>query len=332
VVALGARLSGLLSPGRPPQAPARLTCSLAKGKVSFDHCTALHQAQVSCLAAVPAGGGRALSQGALRASQPLALAPGKRGKGSAQADTRLGGLAGQRRGSCSPPVYRTQGRPLALLPQTADQPRHAWRASIQAAVVRKRPRPEGAVRRALHPWVRHDRRHAFFSPPLPLDHGAVADRHGEGERRKNRQIKPRALGQTVLLTDRQELSDHRMGVAYRHQAKGEDMCRSSQSRRPGRWGPAPHWPDRNRAVHALDCCVARLLRRIVWRRLPDRPLAIGGSLLTERLRGIEEALLVYANGAAPRVITTRSPEQEELFVALDLRPLAEQLGHPVLKP
>jgi len=74
------------------------------------------------------------------------------------------------------------------------------------------------------------------------------------------------------------------------------------------------------------------LRRIVLLRLPDRHSAIGVSLLSERLRGIEEALVVYANGAAQRVITARSPEQEALFAALELRALAEQLGNTVLNP
>jgi hypothetical protein len=45
---------------------------------------------------------------------------------------------------------------------------------------------------------------------------------------------------------------------------------------------------------------------------------------------MQEALVVYANGTAQRVLTQRSPEQEELFVALNLRPLAEQLGNTVL--
>ena len=85
-------------------------------------------------------------------------------------------------------------------------------------------------------------------------------------------------------------------------------------------------------VHALYCFLALLLIRIVLLRLQDRHLAIGVGLLTERLRGIEEALVVYANGAAQRVITARSPEQEELFVALDLQALAEQLGNTVLEP
>jgi hypothetical protein len=73
-------------------------------------------------------------------------------------------------------------------------------------------------------------------------------------------------------------------------------------------------------------------RPIVLLRLQDRHLSIGVGLLTERLRGIEEALVVYANGAAQRVVTERSPAQEELFVARDLRTLAEQLGNTVRNP
>jgi hypothetical protein len=55
-------------------------------------------------------------------------------------------------------------------------------------------------------------------------------------------------------------------------------------------------------------------------------------LLLERLQGIEEALVVYAHGAAQRVITERSPEQEALFIALDIETLAQQLGNTVLHP
>lgn len=223
-------------------------------------------------------------------------------------------------------------RTLDLLQQQAAQPLHALRASIQDAVVRQRPRTEGAVRRAMHPLVRHDRLNDCFSPTLQVDHGAVTDLQWEWDRRKKRQSKHRDVGQTVLLTDRQELSDHRMVVAYRQQAKVEALFRISQSRRPGLWWPAHHGTDSTLSVHALDCFGALLLSRIVLLRLQDRHLAIGGSLLTERRRGIEEALGVYANGAAQRVITTRSPEQEARFVALDLRTLAAQLGHTVLNP
>ena len=59
-------------------------------------------------------------------------------------------------------------------------------------------------------------------------------------------------------------------------------------------------------------------------------IVLGVDVLLERLQGMQEALVVYVNGAAQRVLTQRSPEQEELFVALNLRPLAEQLGNTVL--
>src|SRR6266446_8641022 len=62
VVALGASLSGMICQGLPPQAPARLTLILDKGNVSFDNFKALHQAQFSFLAAVPAGWVRSLFQ------------------------------------------------------------------------------------------------------------------------------------------------------------------------------------------------------------------------------------------------------------------------------
>ena len=332
VVALGASLAGMLQHGLRPQAPARLTLILDKGNVSFDNFKALHTAQFSFLAAVPAGWVRALFQVPLRAYQPLGLAQDRRVKVYAQSPARLGGVDGKLLVSFSPTFYRKQVRTLDLLQRKADQQLHALRASIQAAVGRKRPRKEGAVRRAMAQLVRHDRLPAFFAPTLHVDHGVVYDLQWEWDRQKKRQIKRRDLGKTVLFTDRQDLSDHRMVLAYRSQARVEDMFRISKSRRPGLWWPAHHWTDSTLSVHALSCFVALLLLRIVLLRLQERPLAIGVGLLTERLRGIEEALVVYANGAAQRVITARSPEQEELFVALDLRTLAEQLGNTVLNP
>jgi transposase len=250
----------------------------------------------------------------------------------AQSDTRLGGIDGKLLVSFSPSFYRKQVRTLDVLQHKAEQQLHALRASIQDAVARQRPRKEGAVRRAMHQLVRHDRLNAFFSPTLQLDHGTVTDLQWEWDRRKKRQIKHHDLGKTVLFTDRQELNAHRMVVAYRNQAKVEAMFRISKSRRPGLWWPAHHWTDSKLSVHARYCFLALLLTRIVLLRLQDRHRSIGVGLLTERLRGIEEALVVDANGAAQRVITARSPEQEELFVALDLRTLAEQLGNTVLNP
>src|SRR5206468_11262929 len=102
--------------------------------------------------------------------------------------------------------------------------------------------------------------------------------------RINRQTKHHDFGKTVLFTDRQELSNQRMVVAYRHQANVEEMFRISRSRRPGLWWPAHHWTDSKLSVHALYCFVALLLMRVVLLRLQDHNLTIGVESLTERLR------------------------------------------------
>src|SRR5256885_7946362 len=242
VVALGAPLSDMLRQGFPQQPPARLTLVMDKGNVSFDNFTVLKKAQFSFLAAIPAAWVRSFAQVALRQCPPLTLPDGRRIKVYAQADTRLGGIDGKLLVSFSPPFYRQQVRTLDLLQQKADQQLHALRASIQDAIVRKRPRTEGAVRRAMHQLVRHDRLNDFFSPTLQVDQGAVQDLRWQWDTRKKRHIKHHDFGKTVLFTDRQELSDPRMVVAYRHQAKVEEMFRISKSRRPGLW-----WPEIGRA-------------------------------------------------------------------------------------
>ena len=57
---------------------------------------------------------------------------------------------------------------------------------------------------------------------------------------------------------------------------------------------------------------------------------MGIEALIERLRGIQEAKLIYVNVACQQVIVERTPQQEELFDALNLNELAEQLGNTVL--
>ena len=332
VVALSTSLQEMLGHFLSQSASARLTLVLDKGNVSRDNFKALLHAQFSFLAAIPAGWVRQLSQVSLQEYQPLTLPDGRRIKGYCQPNKRLGGILGKLLVSFSPRFYRSQVRTLDLLQRKAQQQLLQLHASIQQAVARKRPRTEKAVRQEVTQVVRLDRLKDFFSFTLRVDQGKVQELYWQWDRRKKRQIKHHDLGKTVLFTDRQELEPRRMVIAYRSQAKVEDMFRISKSRRPGVWWPAYHWTDSKLSVHALYCFVALLLIRIVLLRLQERNLSIGVELLTERLRGIQEALVIYANGAAQRVITARSPEQEELFLALHLRTLAEQLGNRVRNP
>lgn len=332
VVALSTSLQEMLGHFLPQSASACLTLVLDKGNVSRDNFKALQHAHFSFLAAIPAGWVRPLYQVSLKAYQPLTLPDGRRIKVYGQPNQRLGGVLGQLLVSFSPRFYRSQVRTLDLLQRKAQQQLLQLHAALHQAVERKRPRTEKAVRQEITQIVRLDRLKDFFSFTLRVDHGKVQELRWQWDRRKKRQIKHHDLGKTVLFTDRQELEPRRMVTAYRSQAKVEEMFRISKSRRPGLWWPAYHWTDSNLAVHALYCFVALLLIRLVLLRLQESNLSIGVELLTERLRGIQEALGIYANGAAQRVITERSPEQEELFLALHLRTLAEQWGNRVLNP
>jgi transposase len=330
VVALGASLQEMVGQFVPQTASPRLTLVLAKGNGSRDNFKALTEAHFSFLAAIPAGWVRRLYQGALQEYPPLTLPDGPRSQVSCQSPKRLAGIQGQLLVSVSPTFYRQPGRPLALLQRKATQRLLHLRAAIQQAVARNRPRTEKAVKGEIAQLGRHDRLKEFFAPTLHLHQGRGQDLRWQWDGRKKRAIKHRDFGQTVLFTDRQELEPHRMGLASRSQAKAEELLRISKSRRPGLWWPAYHWTDSKLSVHALYGFLALVLIRLVLLRLHARNLSVGVALLTERLRGIHEALGVYANGAAQRVITERSPEQDELFAALDVGSLAEQWGNRVL--
>jgi transposase len=330
VVALGASLQEMVGQFLPQTASPRLTLVLDKGNVSRGNFKALTEAHFSFLAAIPANWVRRLYRVSLKEYHPLALPDGRRIKVYCQPKKRLADIQGQLLVSFSPRFYRTQVRTLDLLQRKATQRLFQLRVSIQQAVARNRPRTGKAVKGEIAQLVRHDRLKEFFAPTLHLHHGRVQALSWQWDQRKKRAIKHRDFGKTVLFTDRQELEPQRMVLAYRSQAKAEAMFRISKSRRPGLWWPAYHWTDSKLSVHALYCFLALLFIRIVLLRLHERNLAVGVDLLTERLRGIQEALVVYANGAAQRVITERSPEQEELFAALELGNLAAQWGNRVL--
>jgi transposase len=332
VVALGPSVAEMVRQFLPHQAPVRLTLVLDKGNVSLAHFQALTEARFSFIAAIPAGWVRRLYQVSLKEYQPLALADGRRIKVYCRPKRKLGATEGKLLVSFSPTFYRKQVRTLDLLQRQADQKLLKLQASIREATESNRPRTEKVVRAEVAKLVRHDRLKDFFVPTLQLSQGAVVELSWQWERRKKRAIKHRDFGKTVLFTDRQELEARRIVEAYRHQARVEEMFRISKSRRPGLWWPAYHWTDSTLYVHALYCFLALLMIRMVLLRLQESTLSIGVDFLMERLQGIEEALVVYTNGAAQRVITERSPEQEELFIALDLETLAQQLGNTVLNP
>jgi hypothetical protein len=265
---------------------------LEQGHGSRDNLQALTEAPCAFLAALPARWGRRLSQVSLQEYPPLARPDGRRLTVYSQPQKRLADLQGHRLVSCSPPCYRQPGRPLDLRQRKATPRLRQRRGSSPQAVARNRPRTEKAVPGEIAQRGRHDRLTECFSPTRALHHGRGQELRWQWEGRQKRALKHPDCGKTGLLTDRQEREPQRLVLASRSQAQAAEMLRLSKRRRPGLGWPASQWTDSTRSGQALSCFLALVLSRIVWLRLHERTLSVGGDLLTERLRGIHEALVV----------------------------------------
>ena len=82
----------------------------------------------------------------------------------------------------------------------------------------------------------------------------------------------------------------------------------------------------------LTCFLALVLLKVVLMRLEKEEISISVENLIERLRQIQEAKIIYANGSTQQVIVERTEQQEELFLALKLDHLAKQMGNTLLNP
>jgi transposase len=135
------------------------------------------------------------------------------------------------------------------------------------------------------------------------------------------------LGKTVLVTDHDEWEDPQIVLAYRKLWKAERMFRISKE---GPWWPMCHWTDSKVRVHAFYCYLALLLLAILQRRLQEAGVTLSVDRCIDRLKALQETLVIDTNGASERLLSDRDPLQEQLFQALDLGSIAEQLGTTVL--
>ena len=120
-----------------------------------------------------------------------------------------------------------------------------------------------------------------------------------------------------------------LALAYRKLWKSEALFLLSKTRR-GPWWPLYHWTDSKIRVHALYCYFAFLLLSILQLRLQEGGLTMSPEHCIARLQKIQEALVVYTNGSAERVLTEMDDSQKTLAQTLGLFDLAQQMGTTVL--
>lgn len=304
------------------------TIILDKGNVSAENLKAIKKNSLSFITAIPANWMKELYNIPLKDYQPLFVSDDTRVKAHCVENTPLNtklGIKGKAVMVFSPTFYCKQVRTLDMLQHKAEVKLQQLASSLLT-----KKRTEKPVRNEIEDLLRHDRLKHFFSYTLTMDNGKVAGLQWKWDSQKKIALKHRHYGKTILYTDRMDLSDDRIVMAYRSQWKLEQLFRISKSRQPGLWWPAYHWTDSKLRVHALTCFLALVLLKTILLRLENCHLSMGVAVLIQRLRGIQEAKLIYVDGASQQVIAERTQQQEELFDALKLNELAQQLGNTVL--
>jgi transposase len=306
------------------------TIILDKGNISKENLKAILDSSFSFIAAIPKNWEKNLYNIPLTDFKPLSISETKRVKvydaENTSFSTKLG-IKGKVLIVFSPTFYRKQVRTMDLLQKKAEE-----KLLNLVASVKKKKRTEKSVKTEIKNILRHDCLKDLAHVNLTTEKGKVVSLQWNWDQKKKVAIKHQNYGKTLLYTNRLDISDARIVNAYRSQAKLEQVFRISKSRRPGLWWPAYHWTDSKIRVHALTCFLALVLIKVVLMRLEKESISIGVENLIERLRQIQEAKIIYANGSTQQVIVERTEEQEELFLALKLDHLAKQMGNTLLNP
>lgn len=191
-------------------------------------------------------------------------------------------------------------------------------------------RSEASVRRDIRRWTGREHLREFLDYDLEVEKGKVVGLEWRWNLKKKRQVQRRHLGKQVLVTSRDDWDSASIVRAYRRLNRTENLFRISKSA-PGVWWPLFHWTDSKIRVHALYCFLALVLLAILQLKLREGRLSVSVGTAIRKLRDIDEALLVYADGGAERALSALDPMQIEIAYATGLYELAEELGTTVLE-
>jgi transposase len=186
-----------------------------------------------------------------------------------------------------------------------------------------------SVEKKIHQWTSRDHLREFLKFDLDVEDSQVVALNWCWDRKRKREVQRRHLGKTILFTDQHEWESSALVMAYRKLWKSEALFRLSKARR-GPWWPLYHWTDSKIRVHALYCYFALLLLSILQLKLREGGLTLSTDHCVSCLQKIQEALVVYTNGSAERVLTDLDDSQQSLAQTLGLFDLARQMGNTVL--
>jgi transposase len=225
----------------------------------------------------------------------------------------------------SPSLYRKQVATLNRLQLQVEQRLEALAETVAGG----RTRAE-TVHKKIAEWTARDHLRKFLQVHLETRQDRALKLKWSWDREEKRALQRRHYGKTVLFTDRDDWSSAQIVQAYRRLARTEQLFRLSKGR-SGPWWPMYHWTDSKVRVHALYCHFALLLLAILQFQLRQAQLTLRADRCLQQLAKIQETRVLYANGAAERVLSHLDEEQEKLDQVLGVTALARQMGTTLLK-
>lgn len=231
----------------------------------------------------------------------------------------------------SPVLYRTQCKTMNREQAKAEASLRELAAQIAAWRESRRGRGHGerSVRAKIRSWTGREHLREFLDLDLHVEDGRVVELGWEWNRERKRAVQRRHLGKTMLVTNRHDWDDRSVVRTYRRLTRTESLFKITKSD-PGLWWPMFHWTDSKIRVHGLYCFLALLLLAILRIELRAAGIPMTTGRAVARMRGMEEALLIYTNGAVDRVLTEVDDTHARLLQVLRLDQLAEELGTTVL--
>lgn len=144
------------------------------------------------------------------------------------------------------------------------------------------------------------------------------------------------LGKNILFTDQESWSDEEIVRAYRGQHHIEEAFKRMKNPHFVSWRPLHHWTDQKIRVHAFYCVLALLLSSLLRRTLAQKGIAASIVKILSTLSTIKEVALIY-RGLRSRLqpmirLNRRTPLQEQLIEALDLKRYVSSVGHTGERP
>lgn len=309
--------------------PEQLTLVFDRGNTSAKNLWALDQEAIHYVCGVPSSWLPELLEVELAAYRKLEL-PGTRHVKAYRARRKLWGRERTVLVVFSPNLYRKQRAAMNREQQKVEGKLQELSALVDAWRERRPGRgyTESSVRRKIKNWTAREHLREFLDVALEVEGEMVVRLNWTWDFPKKQAVQRRHLGKHMLVTDQDSWDDVTIVMAYRRLARTERLFAISKSR-PGLWWPLNHWTDSKIRVHALYCFLALVLLAILQLELRQAGLRLSVDRALDRLEGMRESLVVYAEGA-DRVVEDMDEPQQRLAQVLGLFALAKQVGTTVL--